>query len=1079
MATNDNSSAVDKYFVLNKYMLSLFGVNSFADIQSVFKNLNVDNLDNAGCIKKYEDLLNVHFGDKFQSNILGSHLSFFDDNIKEYVDKINAKRITKVNLKYFQYLAVLFSEIFLYRMRNDKPAFIKDLNDFLEEYKRESQNKTLDSFTEFKEEDLQKIAFYMATGSGKTLIAHINYYQFERYKWFNLNSILFITPNEGMSKQHYEEMQLSGIPCAIYSSEGSLPQDKVIIIEMTKLVDKKEGKGVTVSVDAFDDKNLVFVDEGHKGNVSEEKKWVTLRKKLASHGFTFEYSATFGQVLSESKLDTLQEYAKCIVMDYSYKYFYLDGYGKDFNAVNMDIKKSSKPEEETYKEKVFTNNLLAYYGQLVAFQDNVNMVRIYNIEKPLWIFVGTTVNKGTKEEEKFVSDVLDIVLFLKKAIEDEKWLKENIENVLNDYSEETNNASISYLRSKSMSVDNIVSCIYNDVFYGKGKLDIYDIKKADGELALKIGASNYFGVINIGDKETFKKKLSLYGIDVKDDAISGSLFESIKGNSNINILIGSKKFIEGWDTWRVSSMGLLNIGTGQGPQIIQLFGRGVRLKGKDMSLKRSSETEADEKVSQALQVLETLQIYGIRANYVSIFLNALTKEIDFENIVIPVAFQHEDKWNELYVPVKEGISIKYEKPIFLDMQLDKPIPVHIDLLPTVTLHQSTDEYNNERVVQTKKVAQSNACTLDKNYFTKYEQLIDWDKLYMEMNSFKNSNRYNNLVITKQGLKYVLTSGDHDIVTGEDLSHIKTVEDLRKVEDLALIILRTYADRLHKVLLSNEEGNAMVYKTLKEEESDIKIPFVKADGNSPKYVVKVEKSRGSEKFVKKLTSYLNSPDWFSKLEKNKTLPNVYFDKHLFLPLLIKENSSKFILKTTPDSLVYSEAEFVRQIKTYCEQHPDRFSDVELYVLRLFPSNKIGFSIDWMHFYPDFALWLKNDVKQLVVFVEPHSLAYEDRMGEQKSKVNFRSKIKDLEKLLEQNMEKEARDLKVKLDYFLLSPTLRKNAVVKTAQGTYEQNHILFLEDKQWAEDFFEMIFDEFNQDNKEMNKEENTNENTNP
>ena len=36
-------------------------------------------------------------------------------------------------------------------------------------------------------------------------------------------------------------------------------------------------------------------------------------------------------------------------------------------------------------------------------------------------------------------------------------------------------------------------------------------------------------------------------------------------------------------------MGLMNVGKGEGAQIIQLFGRGVRLKGYDLSLKRSGQ----------------------------------------------------------------------------------------------------------------------------------------------------------------------------------------------------------------------------------------------------------------------------------------------------------------------------------------------------------------------------------------------------------------------------------------------------------------------------------------------------------
>ena len=73
---------------------------------------------------------------------------------------------------------------------------------------------------------------------------------------------------------------------------------------------------------------------------------------------------------------------------------------------------------------------------------------------------------------------------------------------------------------------------------------------------------------------------------------SGSLFHEInKPHSTVNLLIGSKKFTEGWNSWRVSTMGLMNVGQTEGSQIIQLFGRGVRLKGYGMSLKRSGKAQ--------------------------------------------------------------------------------------------------------------------------------------------------------------------------------------------------------------------------------------------------------------------------------------------------------------------------------------------------------------------------------------------------------------------------------------------------------------------------------------------------------
>jgi len=49
-----------------------------------------------------------------------------------------------------------------------------------------------------------------------------------------------------------------------------------------------------------------------------------------------KYSATFGQALSAARNDPLTaEYGKAIVFDYSYRYFYGDGYGKDFRILNL------------------------------------------------------------------------------------------------------------------------------------------------------------------------------------------------------------------------------------------------------------------------------------------------------------------------------------------------------------------------------------------------------------------------------------------------------------------------------------------------------------------------------------------------------------------------------------------------------------------------------------------------------------------------------------------------------------------------------------------------------------------------
>lgn len=105
----------------------------------------------------------------------------------------------------------------------------------------------------------------------------------------------------------------------------------IAIIDMNKL--KEEGKVKTVSVDSFERNNLVLVDEAHRGMSSTDGVWYDYRTRLSEEGFAFEYSATFKQALNatSSKKEDRQmvaEYGKSIIMDYSYKYFYGDGYGK-------------------------------------------------------------------------------------------------------------------------------------------------------------------------------------------------------------------------------------------------------------------------------------------------------------------------------------------------------------------------------------------------------------------------------------------------------------------------------------------------------------------------------------------------------------------------------------------------------------------------------------------------------------------------------------------------------------------------------------------------------------------------------
>ena len=168
-----------------------------------------------------------------------------------------------------------------------------------------------------------------------------------------------------MSEQHIAEMAASNIPCRRFEldSRPTIDRHTVQVTEITKLVMEKRGQGQSVPVDAFEGNNLIFVDEGHKGSGGEA--WRKVRDAIGATGFTFEYSATFGQALTAARNDVLTvEYGKAIVFDYSYRHFYNDGHGKDFNILNL----LQDPGELT--DMLLLANLLAFHEQQAVFRDN-------------------------------------------------------------------------------------------------------------------------------------------------------------------------------------------------------------------------------------------------------------------------------------------------------------------------------------------------------------------------------------------------------------------------------------------------------------------------------------------------------------------------------------------------------------------------------------------------------------------------------------------------------------------------------------------------------------------------------------
>jgi hypothetical protein len=457
-------------------------------------------------------------------------------------------------LRYFQYLAALYAEIVLDRLFHYKAQLLADLNAFVRD--RNARRLAVEPQDEpFTADDLTKLAFWMATGSGKTLLLHVNYHQFRHYNTEPLDNILLITPKEDLSEQHLAELAASGIPARRFDLNASGlwtgGRDVVQVIEITKLVEEKRGGGVRVPVEAFEGRNLIFVDEGHKGSGGEA--WRKYRDALGATGFTFEYSATFGQALSAARNDPLTaEYGKCIVFDYSYRYFYGDGYGKDFRILNL---KDETREEQT--EILLLGNLLSFYEQVRLYEEQPESLRPYNLEKPLWVFVVSTVNAVYSENKEKRSDVLTVARFMHHVLENRRgWAVKGIAKLLAGKSglvtpegQDLFAGRWQYLREIGLSPRSLYEDVLSRIFHTSagGGLHLCDIRGSAGELGLKAaGAEDYFGLIYIGDTAEFKKLVEENASEIvlEQDALSGSLFERInRPDSALHVLIGAKKSV--------------------------------------------------------------------------------------------------------------------------------------------------------------------------------------------------------------------------------------------------------------------------------------------------------------------------------------------------------------------------------------------------------------------------------------------------------------------------------------------------------------------------------------------------------
>lgn len=519
---------------------------------------------------------------------------------------------------------------------------------------------------------INRLAFYMATGSGKTIVI-IKLVELLsvaiRMGLIPKKNIMFFSANEHLIKQFEKEIekynrgkdyskQIDFKSLKSVTNKDFHHAPKNVLKEIEKIAlfyyradlmnDEESKENLLNYKDYWDNgENYVILDEAHKGNKSESKRQAIF-SLLSLKGFLFNFSATFTE---ESDLITA-------VYNLSVGEWVKLGYGKEsvlLKKNNLNAFKELKDLNDREKEIALLKALLL-----------LGMQKRYKTEgyfyDPLMLVFTHSVNVKNSDAEIFFKTLARVIEnddgsdFL-KAKEDLLEELKNPEFLFSDGKEQKYKVEVFKEGLKSMDFKGLKE----EVFYASnGHIEVIINPKNNQEIAFKLNTSDkVFCLIKIGDiTEWICEKLKSVKVVSKNLSFKEESYFSQIDKSSINILVGSRTFDTGWDSTRPSVILFLNIGLDDDAKklVKQSFGRGVRIESVKNQRQRLAYLEIDEAIKKDLKpnaaMLETL--FVIPTNYAS--LEAILKfQKESEN-----GGENRGSWREIKLektPIKHALFV--------------------------------------------------------------------------------------------------------------------------------------------------------------------------------------------------------------------------------------------------------------------------------------------------------------------------------------------------------------------------------------------------------------------------------------
>ncbi len=827
----------------------------------------------------------------------------------------------------------------------------KKLNPLLKShFKVENQCVSFENF-------INRLAFYMATGSGKTIVI-IKLVELLsvaiRMGLIPNKNIMFFSANENLIKQFEKEIEkynrgkdfskqidfknLKSITHQDFhrAPKGFFEKITLFYYRADLMNDEESKENLLNYKDYWDNgENYVILDEAHKGNKSESKRQAIF-SLLSLKGFLFNFSATFTE---ESDLITS-------VYNLSVGEWVKLGYGKEsvlLKKNNLNAFKDLKDLNDREKEIALLKALLLLgmqkrYKTEVYFHDPLMLVFTHSVNvenSDAEIFFKTLVrvienddgNDFVKAKENLLEEIKDTE-FLFSANKDKDYKVKVFKEGL-----------------KSMDFKGLKE----EVFYASnGHIEVIINPKNNQEIAFKLNTSDkVFCLIKIGDiTEWICEKLKSVKVVSKNLSFKEESYFSQIDRSSINILVGSRTFETGWDSTRPSVILFLNIGLDDDAKklVKQSFGRGVRIESVKNQRQRLAYLEIDEAIKENLKpnaaMLETL--FVIPTNHAS--LEAILKiQKESEN-----RGESRGTWREITL---EKTPIKHD--LFVPCYRKEP--------------------------------------------TSILKLPENASFKMSEKNFKDLKECFNLMSEKHFILKHEIYDPKDYATLKDMiqqAHVKKVSTWH-YKDLDYMISEIKGKLYPNQKVPKDEFNAL------DSEKIVHFKRIKVKaGKKEELVKKIQEVKeyaplDKETLRKKIAQGEIDPYDTEKHKQDKTFEVdgaelLKLKEHYYTPLIKAKNCDwlKHVVK------VKSESDFLEELLKITETLQENydfwaFSKIDEHLDNLF----IPYINDATErrFFPDFIFWLQKGDTQIICFIDPKGIAYADYEHKADAYKLFKDKI----------------------------------------------------------------------------------------